>query len=307
MKKIYILLSCFLSLLQGLCAQEEALFNQYRVNRMMLNPACVALGDRHQFFAMGRNQWVGLPGQPQTMAATYNGPVTDNVWIGGLLMSDELADMKQVRAQGAYARWFKLPKGGRISAGLSAEFHNYRLRTTVLDNPLNNYSDIMLADYLAGVTYFDASAGIYAEYNRWYGGISFPNMVRTRIGQVNGKSDGGTNFIFLTGYRHDIAKVGIEPYLQVRRVLDAPFQADLGLRVYLLKDILIGGVLVRPAVDKAVVMSLGTSFKNLQIHYAYEYALDKISPSSKGIHELVLGVAIARKKPSFDRNSKISD
>ena len=306
MKNIFTFSVCFFAFLLSLSAQEEAIFNLYQANRMLLNPACVGIGDRHQLFMMSRSQWVGVPGQPRTMAATYRGPVTDDVWIGGMLMSDQSADMKQVRAQGAYARWFKLPKGGRISAGLSAEFHNYRLQTSVLDNPLNDYSDVMLADYFEGVTFFDAAAGVYIEYQKFYGGLSFPNLVRTRIGEVNGKSKGGTDFMLLTGYRHDMARASIEPFLQVRRVLDAPFQADLGVRFYMLEDALIGGVLVRPGSGNTAVVSLGTQFKNLQVHYAFEWSFDKINQYHSGTHEVAIGIGINRKKPAFDRKHTIS-
>ena len=91
MKKLILIIStfCFLATIN---AQEEAIFNHYHANPLLINPATAGYDrDHHKIFMNVRNQWAGFTGAPETYSLSYNGPIGSRLGIGALLFTENIA------------------------------------------------------------------------------------------------------------------------------------------------------------------------------------------------------------------------
>ena len=99
MKKLILLITCF-TFLGSMNAQEEAIYNHYQVNKLLINSATAGFDrTQHDFFVNVRNQWAGFPGAPETYAVSYNGPVGKSLGIGALLITENIASFTRYRME----------------------------------------------------------------------------------------------------------------------------------------------------------------------------------------------------------------
>ena len=91
MKKLILFIASF-CFLTALNAQEEAVFNHYTANKLLINPAAAGF-DRghHDLFLNVRNQFTGFPGAPETYSFSYNGPIGRSLGVGALLSTENIA------------------------------------------------------------------------------------------------------------------------------------------------------------------------------------------------------------------------
>ena len=59
---------------KGTKAQQEAQYSQFMFNQLFINPAYAGSRDQASMSLIGRNQWTGFPGAPQSGAFALHGP-----------------------------------------------------------------------------------------------------------------------------------------------------------------------------------------------------------------------------------------
>ena len=74
-------------------AQEQAIYNQYQVFPVLVNPGYTGFDDEHQFLGNARSTWTGFPGRPTNFTAMYHGPVGDKLALGGGIFSEKIGDV----------------------------------------------------------------------------------------------------------------------------------------------------------------------------------------------------------------------
>lgn len=304
MKKI--LYSFLLSVIciGSIYAQDEAVYNQYLINTTLINPAYAGFADKHQIFMNLRTQWTGFPGAPKTYALSYNGAFGNNFGLGGMLFSENIASLSRLRGQLSYAFRFKLKDDFKASIGFSTEFHRVRL----LSSAEYDQGDLVANDYLNGNTYFDASLGLYGAYkDQIFAGLTLPNLIRTRIGTIGDdttKSSAFKHFLLFAGYRYRSDEFTIEPSLQIRKVMNSPFQVDINIKASFLQDKLIGGLTYRPGSGGGLVFLVGTKLSWFQLYYSYDVSFEKFQRYTSGSHEITLGFEFERRANKFDRSKR---
>ena len=85
---LYILLIAIIASIK-LNAQTEPMYSQYMYNMLSINPAYAGNREALGLSVFYRNQWVDLPGAPQTKSATIDGSINDNRVGLGLQMYDD--------------------------------------------------------------------------------------------------------------------------------------------------------------------------------------------------------------------------
>ena len=74
MKKI-LMLTCLMTTIITVNAQQRAHYTQYILNQYVLNPALTGIENYTDLKASVRNQWVGFSGAPRTSYLTIHGPI----------------------------------------------------------------------------------------------------------------------------------------------------------------------------------------------------------------------------------------
>ena len=147
--------------------------------------------------------------------------------------------------------------------------------------------------------FFDVALGIYMEYGeRFFAGLSFPNLVKSRIDQSSIDTDTGNpaagNFMALVGYRFDIENHDfmVEPSILIKSFDGAPFQADLNLKMSFIDEQLIGGLVYSFGNVSKVGILIGTRIDALTISYSYDIGLSDFQDYHNGGHEISVGYGL---------------
>lgn len=302
MKKILFTLLFGLASLAAF-AQEQAIYSQYHVFPVLINPATTGFDNMHQFVANYRSTWTSFPESPKTYTLMYNGPVGDKLALGGSLFSDNAGKVSTTKVQINYAFRFQIKKI-KIGLGLSTEFLNRRADAALLNDPLVERNDDVVESMVDGQQIFDASVGGYAIHDdRFFVGLSLPNTVRTRLDQapVAGEETEQRNlfehYIFQMGYKFDLADKNskVIPSITMRKVRDTPYQIDLNVQGRFLDEKLIAGLTFRPGNSGAAVCLLGTKLNQFQFFYSYDLSLSNFQRYTGGSHEVSVAYSFNRK------------
>lgn len=275
-------------------SQEAGVFTHYHLNPVLLNPGATGFGGQHEFLFNYRNRWAAFDGSPRTYTFNYNGPVADRMGLGGQLLTETIGKLRTFQATVSYAYRLSVDQLD-LGIGLSTGFQQLRL-ASVSDDPFIDTSDELLNEALDGVTLFDASFGLYGEVDeRLLFGVSFPNLVRTRLAEVTGDTTDQNeefNYAFLVGYRFHVASHDffVEPSIAVKNIRRVPFQVDLNLKLSFLEEQLIGGITYSLSEDEqhGFGVLLGTRVDRLYFFYSYDIGFGEFQDFNNGSHELTI-------------------
>lgn len=269
----------------GLMAQQQATYTQYMFNGMAINPGYIGSHDALSVTALGRWQWVGLEGAPNTQTIAVHSPVPrKNIGLGLQITRDEIAVTNLTSVLAGYS--YRLPVGGGLlSMGLQAGFQSYSANFgsvyTINSDPTfqENFS-AMKPNIGAGLFYYNPI---------FYAGISAPLLVNNTI--TNGATEVFTqrrHYFFTTGMMINLSdRVKLKPNLLARVVAGAPITFDYNVNV-LLNDILWLGVSFRPPESINFLVEFEVT-QNFRIGYALDYIIDEtLSDVATSSHELML-------------------
>ncbi|MCB0525660.1 MAG: PorP/SprF family type IX secretion system membrane protein [Saprospiraceae bacterium] len=302
MKNIFFTLAFAFATLSAF-AQEQAVYSQYHVFPVLINPGYAGFENNHQFLANARSSWTGFPGRPSTYTLLYNGPVSDKLALGGGLFSETAGDIKTTKIQLNYAFRFKIQKV-MMGLGLSTDFINKKADTEILMDRTVDINDATLESLIDGQQIFDASVGGYLQYDeRFFAAFVLPNTVRTRLDEVlvedNTTNNNGGHYIFQLGYILNVPNQNFKilPSITVRKLRNTPSQIDIHVQGRFLEEKLIAGLTFRPSTDGSAVCLLGTKVNNFQLFYSYDLSFSNFQRYSGGSHELSVAYNIPRKAP----------
>ncbi|MCB9306726.1 MAG: PorP/SprF family type IX secretion system membrane protein [Lewinellaceae bacterium] len=287
-------------------AQEQAIYSQYQVFPILVNPGYTGFQDQHEFVGNARSTWTGFPGKPNDYTIMYSGPVGDKLALGGGLFSEKIGDVTTLKFQLNYAFRFRIQKA-RIGIGLSTEFLNRSADPSLLTNPLVDKNDDVLEGLTEGQKIFDASVGTHVLYDeRLFISLALPNTIRTRLDDVpvvntNPENNGSLfqHYIFQLGYIADIQSQNFKliPSLTIRQIRDTPFQIDVNLQGRFMDDKLIAGLTYRPSAEGSAVFLIGTKLNKFQLYYSYDVSFSNFQQYNGGSHEVSVAYMLPRKAP----------
>jgi len=299
MKQLLYTIAIIMTLATVTVAQESGVFTHYYLNPVLINPGATGFENQHEFLLSYRNTSSGFEDSPKTFTLLYNGPVGDRMGLGGQILSDRIGKYRTFTGAANFAYKFG-SDDFKFGAGLQTGFQQLRL-DNLNDDKFIDDSDELLAEGLDGVTLFDASFGIYGEYDeRLFFGLSFPNLVRTRITNISSDYEDPNeefNYVFLAGYRFDVEEhdFKIEPSIAIKNIRRVPFSVDLNLKLSFLDEQLVGGITYSVSEMSRFGLLLGTRIDRLRIFYSYDVGFGDFQEYNNGSHEITIHYLLARK------------
>ena len=301
MKKLILLLG-LVSVLQTLVhAQDEALFMHYNISPILINPAAAGFDETYNLQFNARMQWTGFEDAPKTFAARYNGPLGRTFGLGVGVFSETAAQMSRSKLQLDYAFRYPVNEDWKLAFGFFTEFQQMRIDGDITNSPFYDPADALLEDLLNGKGQFDAALGIYGTFREnTYGGLTFNNLVSSRLSEIAGVGGSESFFSYYTfnlGHRFELTqqKVSLEPSILLRQIRNAPFQMDLNLKAGFLDEQLIAGLSYRAGLG-AMGILLGTRLTNFNLYYSYDVSFQRFQKYNTGSHEITVAFTFKKKE-----------
>tara|TARA_B100001109_G_C18830611_1_gene459355 strand:- start:779 stop:1528 length:750 start_codon:yes stop_codon:yes gene_type:complete len=236
--------------------------------------------------------WVGVPDAPKTTILSIYGKRSENIGIGGSVYSDQAAALSRIGGNVSYAYHTKLSDQIKISLSLSAGFLQYKIikDQTTVQNP--NDPLFMGGDVIRSLP--DATFGTVVYANRWYAGISVPQLLANKVdhqdrnvmnSQEDTDGDGklDRHYYIVGAYKYEINPFWtVEPTVLFKSS-STTTQFDVGVRG-IWDDKLWLGTSYRSNADISAIAGYTISDR-----YTIGYSVDMLNDLGM-THEFVLGI-----------------
>ncbi len=271
-------------------AQQDPMYTQYMDNLQIVNPAYAGTKDLVSVMAVARNQWVSLPGAPDTRTIAAHTPVSGtNMGLGLSFLSDNIGPVQQTGLYFDYSYRLYFSNQRTLALGLKGgvNFYNAGISdlTTIDPNDPVFASDINRS--------FLPNLGVGAFYysNNYYIGLSVPKLIANAINKngvsVQNISREQLHYFFIAGYVFDVNRiVKFKPSFLVKYVKNAPVSLDLN-GTFLFYEKLWLGAMFRPGESFGGLFQIQAT-NQLKIGYSYDYPFSKLGAYSNGTHEIMV-------------------
>ena len=279
--------------LSSVYGQQDPQYTQYMYNQNVLNPAYAGSKGVMSIGMLGRTQWVGVDGAPETLTLSIHSPIGKNVGLGFSVIHDEIGPAQEDNLYADFSYTIHTSEEGNLAFGLKAGFTFLNVRSIeglVADASLNEALSKNSPNFGAGIFY-------YTE--KFYAGLSIPNFLETRHlesgnGIVSTASE-KMHYFLTSGYVFDISEdVKLKPSAMVKAAIGAPVSVDLSVNALINEKFELG---LSYRFDDSVSAILGLNISNdMRIGYAYDYTTSNFGQFNSGSHEIMLLFDFNRKK-----------
>ncbi len=287
-----------------LYGQQDPHFTQYMFNTMSVNPAYVGSKGHGVINLLGRAQWVGVDGAPQTQTLSYDTPIGySGVGLGVNLVNDVIGPSRETYLDANVSYTVRTTDEGNLAFGMKLGGRFFNIDWT--KGIYRDKDDLQLA---APINRFlpTIGAGVYYYTNNWYVGLAVPNILRTE--HYDDVSGGGSvavermHYFFIAGYVFDLSEsIKFKPALLTKVVSGAPLSLDVSANFLFNEKFRVGAAW---RWDDSISALLGFQVsRSLQIGYAYDLTTSNYSNYNSGTHEILLRYEMFRpqtvKSPRF--------
>jgi type IX secretion system PorP/SprF family membrane protein len=292
----------FLSAIITSYGQQDPQFTQYMYNTQVINPAYAGSREVLSFGLLGRTQWVGLEGSPETGTFTVNSPIGlyDNMGLGLSIVYDKIGPAMESNVTVDYSYSINLSYNYKLAFGLKAGMDVLDIDYTRLT--LSEQSDPFFQSNVDNRLRPQVGAGLYLNSDRFYAGLSVPNFLNTTHFDESSLQNANTNdiaierlhYFFITGYVFDLNEdLKFKPATLVKSVSGAPLQWDLSANFLINEKLTLGASYRWSAAISALAGFQITP--NFFAGLAYDYQSTDLEQYSNGSYEVFLRFDIFRK------------
>jgi|SRR5690554_432119 len=275
-------------------SQQDSQYTQYMYNTNNVNPAYAGSREVLSIFGMYRTQWVGLDGAPDTGVFSLHSPVSERVGLGLNFINDKIGISDESTISVDFSYTIPISENYKLAFGLKGTAHLLNVDYSKLNT--YNPGDGLLQNNIENRFSPNIGAGFYLYSDRFYAGISVPNMLETEHYDDNISSTTGERMhgYLITGYVFDLTDdIKFKPAALAKAVKGAPLQVDVTGN-FLFNERFTLGVAWRW--DAAVSGLAGFQIdNNWLIGYAYDAETTRLANYNSGSHEIFLRYEFFRK------------
>lgn len=287
MKKLYII-SFFLGIIlfQDATAQQDPQYTQYMYNMNVVNPAYAGSKESLSITALYRNQWSGFEDAPVTFTFSAHSPISDKIGLGLSAIKDELGPISETNVFADFSYTLQVGSSTKLAFGLKAgvTFHDVGLVDLALQDPGDPFFSQDINN-----TYPNAGAGAFLYGDKFYLGLSVPNLLKSVHLDENGVKYGSeTNHFFATaGYVFQVTdNVKLKPSVMVKSAFEAPLSYDGNLNALFYEKFELGASY---RLDDSFSGLVGFQVTpNIRVGYAYDSVTSEIKTVADASHEVIL-------------------
>ena len=288
MKKIKLILGLLVLLTASseMFGQQDPHYTQYMYNMSVINPAYAGSKGVTAISLLGRTQWVGVKGAPDSGTFSINSPVGQKSGLGLSVIHDQIGPAKETNLFVDYFYTLFMGKDARLAFGLKGGF-------SFLDVAfLNDFEDATdELNQAVNQAFPNLGVGAFFYTNKFYLGVSAPNFLNSEhLEEENGITTTASEEMhgFLTaGYVFDLSpNTLLKPSTMVKAAPGSPVSIDLSANVLFNQKVEVGlSYRLEDSVSAMVGFNVNPDFR---IGYAYDYTTSDFGDHNTGSHEIIL-------------------
>jgi type IX secretion system PorP/SprF family membrane protein len=309
------LLLCLIIAGRNISAQQDIYYSQWILNPYLVNCAIAGWNGYTTVDLMSRNQWVGIPGSPNTQAVTAqtrllnnsfisksnkvrkktkSGSTNGRVGIGAYVYNDRVGLIDRTGFQVTYA--YHIPfKSSQLSFGLSLNAYQFKINSdkiVVFDSQVDDLKDRASR----GIFIPDMNFGAYYAAEKYFVGFSASDLAQAALKISSGATVDYTlirNYTLIGGYNFPVTStferrstdisILVQPNVLIKVSEFGAIQGDLGCRV-LFGEQYWAGVSYRT--PNIMIIMAGIKLDKFYIGYAFDANFSNIMAGTYGSHEL---------------------
>ncbi len=266
-------------------AQQEVMYSQYMFNTLAINPAYAGSRDVLSLTALGRYQWIGVPGSPNTHSFSLDMPIrNEKMGLGLTAFNDAIGIANNTGVNLSYAYRMKVGDRTTLSLGVqggvtnvSLAFSNIKEISDINDPAFNSNANInKLIPNVGG--------GLFISNDRSYLGFSVPQIIEQKLpGSQTGKVQ--RHYFMMMGFVIGKGNLKVKPSTMIRYTNGVGLGLDGNINFWI-KDKIALGVSGRKsqtvlagqdAIDAVVGMFELQLTPQLRVGYAYDYNMNRLN------------------------------
>lgn len=285
-----ILVSGLVFLTMESVAQQDPMYTQYMENLQIINPAYAGSKDLLSMMVVSRNQWVSLPGAPDTRTFAVHSPVKGaRMGLGLSLLSDHIGPVKQTGLYFDYSYRLYFSNQRTLALGLKGGVNFYDANISNLST--NDPNDPVFAYDINRKFLPNLGVGAFFYTNQYYFGLSIPKLIDNAINKngvsVQNISREQMHVFFMSGYVYDVNRiVKFKPAILAKYVMNAPLSIDLS-GTFLFYERLWLGAMYRLGDSFGGLFQLQIT-NQIKIGYSYDLPINQLGAYNNGTHEIMI-------------------
>jgi type IX secretion system PorP/SprF family membrane protein len=306
MKKLCVLITILL-MCSEIKSQQDAQYNLYQFNQMVINPAYAGSKDGLSSVAAVRQQWAGFDGAPRTACMSLHGPISlKNIGLGLTVVNDQMGPRNVLSIYGNVAYIIKINSKSSLSFGLNGGYNRYQFRFNKITFESTEAIPAEFASIQNKGT-LDINSGLYFKADGFFAGLSATHINTPKVYNYKASAGNGkysyqlsTHLFFTVGksiivndnlvfaptimIKHAISPVGIDMNLNTG--------ADVNLNFFLFKKIWLGAFYRNTFGPGALIQYY--VLNNFRVAYSYDTGLNDARRLGAS-HEVMIGYDFIRK------------
>lgn len=297
----------FLLVTFNVFSQQNAQYNHYIFNQLVINPAYAGTKGVVNINGIYSSQWTGLNGAPINQSLSIEAPVFSTMGLGLHIINDQLGAQSQKSIFGSYAYKLRLNQNLKISLGISMGVSYFTLNGNTLNEEFQN--DPAIPANAVTTTRFDSKVGVFLYTKKFYTGLSVSDLTADVKKSVDLLVTGQVKHYYLTsGYVLDLGSdFKFKPSFLIKEDFKAPTNIDL-TSFFLYKNTFWLGATFRTGAeifknkeidpslrtrDALVLMTEINITNKFRLGYAYTFTLTALKDYAG--HEIMLGYYFPQK------------
>jgi len=289
-KRIANLLLVFTLLLTGFVyGQQDPHYTQYMYNQNILNPAYAGSRGDLSIGLLGRTQWVGIDGAPDTQTLNIHGAVGNRVGLGLSAIHDMIGPIEETNLSLDFSYTIPLSEASNLAFGVKGSYNFLNIGLLTGTTQLDPNDPLFREDY--NESYPNVGAGAYYYTDRFYAGLSVPNILENYSFVINNQEitdvSDKMHFFGTLGYLFDLDyNLKFKPSAMIKMVEGAPISIDLNASLFI-NELFEIGLSWREGDSIDALIGVQAS-PSIRVGYAYDYTLTNLSDFNSGSHEIML-------------------
>ncbi len=290
MKKLFLVtIIGLLSFSSDLQAQQDPHYTQYMYNMSVMNPAYAGSKENLSMGLLYRKQWVDIEDAPTTGTFFGHTPVGKNLGLGLSFIKDKIGPVEENNVYADISYTLNLGGEHKLAFGIKTglTFHKVGLFDDVYPT-LPDANDPAFSENTSN-SYFNIGSGFFYYTNKYYLGLSVPNLMKSKHLDFNGREYGSeVSHYFLTGgYVFDINEnLKFKPFFMMKSAFGAPTSLDLSSNFLFNQKFEVGATYRLDDSFGAMVNYAITP--NLKLGYAYDHIISDLNVTTPSSHEIIL-------------------
>lgn len=307
MKNIHLTFLVFLALGfssgSSIYAQQDAQYTQYMYNTLSFNPAYAGTRDVFSFVGLYRAQWIGLEGAPRTFTASAHSPIGEKVSLGVNITRDEIFISQETYIDIDFSYALDVSENAKLFFGLKGGAHLLDINSDkLITGPYNPDPDAEI--HIDNKFSPQVGAGIYYRTQKFYLGLSVPNLLETNHFDDSSALLSGAvskekiNYYLMSGYVFDLSdELKFKPAVLAKIVVGVPLQVDASANFLIYDKLTLGAAYRWSAALSGLVGFQVTD--QLMLGFAYDGETTELRQYNDGSYEIFLRYEL------FNRNKRM--